>query len=111
MGYRFHKIPRTTSLKCLNEDARKALITLLPKTDDEIGDQGPEHESWIYYYVGRAHKMDIFIAAHHVSGPREPDLVWTGVRWICSEDELSESERELMKRVAQKCPGGLGGWS
>lgn len=53
----------------------------------------------------------VIVASWSGFGPREPDLVWTGTHWICSEDELSESERELMDLVANQCPGGLGGWS
>lgn len=44
-------------------------------------------------------------------GPREPALVWTGSRWVSSEDELTAEESELMDRVAAKLPSGLGGWS
>ena len=44
-------------------------------------------------------------------GPREPSIVWTGERWICSEMDLSVQERSLMDSVADQCPGGLGGWS
>lgn len=62
---------------------------------------------------------DLIAAAKGGFGPREPDLVWDGAlwedwheaSWICSEDDLSQAQRDLMDRVAKHCPGGLGGWS
>lgn len=45
------------------------------------------------------------------TGPREQTIVWTGERWVCSEDELDDAERSLMDAVDSQCPGGLGGWS
>lgn len=108
---RFHKTLMKIGLGNLNEASRKALVELLPMTNEHDGEYGPEHKSWTYYEVGRFDGQDVFIASHNVGGPREPDLVWTGTRWICSEDELSQWEIDLMDAVAEKCPGGLGGWS
>lgn len=51
------------------------------------------------------------IADHVISGPREPNFVWIGHKWISSEDNLSGDEEEIMDEVAAECPGGLGGWS
>lgn len=51
------------------------------------------------------------VGERFVRGPREPAIVWTGERWICSEHELDDKERELMDSVAAQCPGGLSGWN
>lgn len=51
------------------------------------------------------------VAEHAACGPREPSLVWTGQRWICSEDNLTADEEAIMDEVAAECPGGLGGWN
>jgi len=51
------------------------------------------------------------VGERHVTGPREPAIVWTGERWVCSEDDLDPEERQLMDLVAAQCPAGLAGWN
>ncbi len=115
------KILGPLTLGNLSEAASKALKADLPETDEDEGLFGPEHSSWTYWELGKVIGVDatnhvtheiIYVAERTGSfGPREPAFVWTGTRWICSEDELSDEEEELMDAVSGKCPGGLAGWS
>lgn len=111
MKARLHAPMGPLGLGNLDAAPRAALVALLPQTNEHDGEFGPEHGSWKYWEMGRTDGEMVYVAERVAHGPREPALVWTGSRWICSEDDLTDLERELMDRVAAKCPGGLAGWS
>ena len=83
-----------------------AMVTKWNKEWDDY-DVGPRHSSWKIWEFG----FLLYVIERVAHGPREPAWVWTGGRWICSEMELSTGEKQLMDKIAAKCPGGLAGWS
>ena len=108
--YRLRPTPRPCLLGNLNAVPRKLLLDLEAEALASDPDR-PPLSTWRLFEAGRVHGQDVFLAERPGTGPREPTLVWTGTRWVSSEDELSPGERELMDRLAARCPGGLGGWS
>lgn len=88
------------------KEACAALKRLVEESDLDLD------EEWLHeFHFYRLEPDDGTVISTLKSGfgPRELDMVWSGVRWFSSEDAEGD-EVELGRRLNSIAPGGLGGW-